>query len=838
MRYRLLMFLMAWLPAVGMATTVKMGVYANPPKILMGADRQPSGIFGDLVLEIARQAQWQVVAVPCEWSDCLEALKDGQIDLMPDVAISESRAQVFSFHRTPVLHSWSQVYARTGSGIQSLIDLEHKRVAVLAGSVQQEKLPDLLDDFGVAATLLPVKTLADGFSLVAARDAEAVVANNFFGELNARRHGLTATPVVMMPTKLYFAVGKGQHPELLADIDRVLERWRGDPKSPHAAIVTRWLTSPVGRPIPPAVWWAIGGLSLVSALGAVGVYWLRRRVRDRTVALVESEARLTTILDNVDAYIYLKDRAGRYLFANRRVRELWGVATLDDVLGRADDAFFDADTAANLRHNDQRVLRDGEHLRAEEINTVAGTGKTSIFQSIKLPLRHDDGTIYALCGISIDITERRRREADFQAAMTLMPVPIGIANTEGAIVFLNSAFVGTFGYSASDVPTIGVWLDRAYPDPSYRLHVSETWSADVAVAVATGETTPSREYQITTKSGQQKQVLITMRPIGEMFVTVFDDVTQRRNDEAELALHREHMELLVLERTRELKEKNDALESTLAQLRNAQDQLVQSSKLASLGELVAGIAHELNTPIGNAKTLASTLQDRSIRMRRQVESGAIRRSELSTFVDHVGEGAGLLERNLDRAVELLQSFKHVAVDRASSQRRTFSLDPMVQELMATLQPMLKRSPVAVVLEIAPDIVFDSYPGPLGQVLVNLVQNALVHAFPEGATGTVRIVAKIDADHADIRVCDDGQGIEERHLRRVFDPFFTTRLGQGGSGLGLNIAYNIVTGLLGGSILVESRHGQGACFVLRIPLVAPAHRTDGNDPLLPVYRASA
>lgn len=837
MSVRLLIFLLVWLPSVSAAATLRVGVYANPPKVVLGADQQPSGIFGDLILEIARREQWSVHAVPCEWSECLEALKDGRIDVMPDVAFTEARAQVFSFHQTPVLHNWSQVYARSGSVIQSLIDLNGKRMAVLEGSVQHDDIRKFLAAFGVVPVLVPVKSLSDGFALVANGSAEVAIANNFFGVMNAHRHGVAATPIVMMPNQLYFAVGKGAHNEFLTVVDRYLDAWKHDPKSPYAAALSRWLETPARRPLPPVVWWTVGVLTLVSAAGVFGVYWLRRRVRERTVALVESETRLTTILDNVDGFIYLKDKDGRYLFANRAVRKLWGLDNLRDVVGRTDAAFFDAEAVATLRRNDRRVLIDGEHLCAEEILTVAGSGKAAIYESNKLPLRHDDGTIYALCGISIDITERRRREADFQVAMTLMPVPVGIANTEGAIVFLNTAFIGTYGYSISDVPTVGVWLDRAYPDPAYRLRASEMWSADVAVAVATGDTTPSREYEVTTKAGRQKQVLITMRPIGEMFVTVFEDITQRRKDEVELKLHREHMASQVFERTRELGEKNAALETTLSQLRNAQDRLVQSSKLASLGELVAGIAHELNTPIGNAKTLASTLRDRGEQMRRQVATAAVRRSELLAYVDQAGEGASLLERNLDRAAELLQSFKHVAVDRASSQRRKFDLDPTVHDLVATLHPMLKRSPVAVVLEIEPDLLLDSYPGPLGQVLVNLVQNALVHAFPEGAAGTVRITGQGLADTVEIRVRDDGQGIEEKHLRRVFDPFFTTRLGQGGSGLGLNIAYNIVTGLLGGTLSVESRVGQGSCFVLRIPKVAPENPAEEGDPNLPVHPAA-
>jgi len=293
--------------------------------------------------------------------------------------------------------------------------------------------------------------------------------------------------------------------------------------------------------------------------------------------------------------------------------------------------------------------------------------------------------------------------------------------------------------------------------------------------------------------------------------------------QARIAAHNLELEQRVAERTRDLSE-------TLARLERAQASLVQSEKLAALDDLVAGIAHELNTPIGNAVMLASTLSDQERGFREQMATG-LSRSALQRFVDTVRDSSDILLRSLHRAGELISSFKQVAVDQASYQRRVFSLDEVTREIALSFQPRLRRSPARLEVDIAPGIRCDSFPGPLGQVFINLVQNALIHAFEGRTQGCIRIEARPAAPgFILIRVSDDGNGIPPQDLGRIFDPFFTTRLGQGGSGLGLHIVYNLVTGLLGGSISVQSTPGQGTVFEITLPLVAP--QTLATDPDCP------
>ncbi len=271
-----------------------------------------------------------------------------------------------------------------------------------------------------------------------------------------------------------------------------------------------------------------------------------------------------------------------------------------------------------------------------------------------------------------------------------------------------------------------------------------------------------------------------------------------------------------------LQASNHELLTTLATLSRAQDELVHSEKLAALGALVAGVAHELNTPIGNSLTVASTLEYHTQTIATIFASSAgLKRSTLEAYFSDVGHAVDIMLRSLHRAADLILSFKQVAVDQTSSQRRGFDLAELVSEIIKTLSPTLKKTAFTVQQNVPRNLRMDSYPGPLGQVLMNLVNNAIIHGFDGRTSGNI----VVDADAAAngmvaLRVSDDGKGIAPEHLKRIYDPFFTTRLGSGGSGLGLNIAHNIVEGVLGGHIAVRSDVGGGTTFTLTLPLVAP------------------
>jgi signal transduction histidine kinase len=267
-----------------------------------------------------------------------------------------------------------------------------------------------------------------------------------------------------------------------------------------------------------------------------------------------------------------------------------------------------------------------------------------------------------------------------------------------------------------------------------------------------------------------------------------------------------------------LRQAKNQADATLAELKETQSNLIQAEKLASLGQLVAGVAHEINTPLGVALTTSTALEREVARLEAQVSGGRISKSEFTGSLARLTEGSKLLLSNLSRAIDLVYSFKQVAADQASGERRQFDLKTWLDELLTSLGPVLRKSGHQVVVTCPPDLVLDTYPGSLAQVLTNLVMNALVHAYPPGVTGILTITASHSRSGTlRLSFADDGRGISPQNLAKIFDPFFTTGRERGSTGLGLHIVYNLVTARLQGTIDVDSTPGRGTTFTVELPI---------------------
>jgi signal transduction histidine kinase len=270
----------------------------------------------------------------------------------------------------------------------------------------------------------------------------------------------------------------------------------------------------------------------------------------------------------------------------------------------------------------------------------------------------------------------------------------------------------------------------------------------------------------------------------------------------------------------EVQRQRRELESTYTDLHAAMKAVATQERMAALGQLVAGVAHELNTPIGNALLAASTLNERHAEVQAELANRQLRQSTLNSYLDSSSESARLVQQSLERTVALLDGFRQVAVDRASERRRQFDLATTLDEITAMLAPQIRRSRGRLEQQVHEGISMDSFPGPLGQVITNLITNSLRHGFADGEAGRMILSAqRMGDDRVELRYSDDGSGIAESIRGRVFDPFFTTRLGDGGSGLGLHIVFNLVRDVLGGSIRCEASDC-GARFVIDLPIQAP------------------
>jgi PAS domain S-box-containing protein len=317
------------------------------------------------------------------------------------------------------------------------------------------------------------------------------------------------------------------------------------------------------------------------------------------------------------------------------------------------------------------------------------------------------------------------------------------------------------------------------------------------------------EEEYMDSSGHLRQWMVNKLPLlnadGEIenIVTVALDIGERKRGELEMRKAR------------------DAAEAALRNLRETQNSLIEAEKLAALGRLVAGVAHEVNNPVGISLTVASALERKSVLFADEVGRGDLRRSSLNEFLENTRDASSQLVANLNRAAELIQSFKQVAADRNYSDQRSFDLGDLTEQVLTSLRPGLRKHNVALTVDCQPDLTMQSYPGSYGQVLTNLFLNALVHAFPDGKSGALDIqVRESGPDNVEILFSDNGCGMSPDVRRRAFDPFFTTRRDQGGTGLGLHIVYNIVTNRLGGRLNLDSEPAHGTRIQIILPRIAP------------------
>jgi PAS domain S-box-containing protein len=289
-----------------------------------------------------------------------------------------------------------------------------------------------------------------------------------------------------------------------------------------------------------------------------------------------------------------------------------------------------------------------------------------------------------------------------------------------------------------------------------------------------------------------------------------EEITERKRAEAALRASEQ-----------EVRSARDAAEGALRNLRETQNSLIEAEKLAALGRLVAGVAHEINSPVGTSLTVASSWERKITLFAAEVEQGNLKRSSLNEFLDLSLTASSQLITNLNRAAELIQSFKQVATDRNHSNQRIFDLGDLTEQIVMSLRPGLEKKTLIFNLECQPNLTMNSYPGPYGQVLTNLFLNSVVHAFPDDDGGAIDIkVQAFGDDNVEISFSDDGCGMSLDIRRKAFDPFFTTRRDQGSTGLGLHIVHSIVTNCLGGRLNLDSAPGKGTKIPLILPRTAP------------------
>lgn len=413
--------------------------------------------------------------------------------------------------------------------------------------------------------------------------------------------------------------------------------------------------------------------------------------------------------------------------------------------------------------------------------------------------------------------EQAAKQDFFRGLLESAPDAVVVSDRAGTIILVNEQTLKLFGYQREEL--LGQAIDTLVP-PRVRTQHATYHQAFLAAPVTRTMGTSGSVFGYR-HDGSEFPAEISLSSLqtgnGLVISATIRDISARLQAEQELQKHRDHLEELVSARTAELAHSMETLQS-------AHNELVRTERLASLGALVAGISHDLNTPIGNALLTASTLREEVAAFQTRVAAGAIRKSDFEAFLTTNAEMADLLVRSAQRATDLIASFKQVAVDQTSQRRRAFNLKASIDDVLATLKPGLKGKPWQIGVEVEDGLDCDSYPGPLGQVITNLVLNATLHAFEGRSQGHIQVIGRsLGTDQVELVVADDGIGMDARTLQHAFEAFFTTKLGRGGSGLGLSICKGIATDVLGGSLSVVSTPGQGSRFTLVFPRTAPDQR---------------
>jgi len=614
---------------------VRVGVYENPPKLFFDADRHRlSGIFGDVIEAIAQAEGWTLRPVPCAWEQCLEALRTGRIDLLPDVAYSERRDQQYDFHSVPALNAWSGIYAPDSAGIDSILALGGKRVAVLGGSIQADHLKGMLADFGVTTTLVPVPSLDEGFALTQAGKVDAAVANNYFGVVNSGRYGLVSTAIVFQPSRLFFATEEGRNADLLRAIDGYLGEWKSKADSPYVAAVDRWTRTERERVLPVWLIRTSIGLLVLVILALVANALLRRRIRQQTVQLADDvvrqravEAKLTrqegflhTLVGTIPDLVWLKDAKGVYLACNPSFERFFG-ALEADIVGKTDDDFVDREQADSFRANDRAAMAAGKPVRNEEWLDFATDGYRGLFETTKTPMVTADGQVIGVLGLSHDITARKRVEealkesqSRFQSLYDNMTEGVAlhqlVRNERGepidyVILDANPAFSTHTGLKLDEV--IGRNATEVYGSAAYLAEYAEVATSGQALQFETRFAPMEKYFDISVVS-----------PASEQFATIFVDITERKTSEAALQRYQETLEQRIEERTGDLYDTQFAMERAgigihWVDAETGRFNYVNAHAAAMLGysvdEMLGKSVSDLdpNFPEGQFKAITSTL---------------------------------------------------------------------------------------------------------------------------------------------------------------------------------------------------------------------------------------
>lgn len=841
-----LLTLLALLPSAGRAAEgrlVRVGVYQNEPKIFLDEDGRPAGLFIELLQKIAAEEGWTLAYLPCEWEACLTALEAGQIDLMPDVAYSEERDRRFDFHQTPVLESWSRVYAAPDARITGLRDLDGQRVAVLAGSIQEQVFGQLMDGLGYRVTLIPAASLTEAFELASSGQADAAIANQLFGDYFCDRYGLQKTTIDFLPVQLFYATAQGRNADLMEAIDRRLNEWIPVPGSPYYTTLGHWSDLSLQQRLPAYLWGVAGGALGLLVLTVIAALVFRRQrttslreLLQTRAALRQTERRYETLANMSPVGIFRTDAAGATTYVNPAWCVLSGLPA-EQALGFGWMEAVHPEDLPRLRREWEETLRRGAPAFSD-YRFLRPDGTMAWVMGQAVPETDAAGEVIGYVGTITDITERKRAEEEIrryvgelealndlgesvnrsvslaEVVANAIDTLLKVTQTEVAFLFLRQ---GERLILAGSGPPEQVRRFESIPEH----RVGECMCG---LAVREGKALYSQDifqdmrctWEECKKAGYRSFAALPLLAGQEVIGIVGLACSEERNFEpqaefletlaaqvaggvrnaqlyAEVERYAAELEQKVAERTRDL---NLALEKA-----QAADRL-KSAFLASM-------SHELRTPlnsiIGFSRVILKGI-DGPITALQEQDLNAIYNS-----------GQHLL-----RLINDILDLSKIDAGKMELSFDDVQIGELIETVVPTARGLIKDKPITLIQKIAPNIpVIRADPTRIRQVLLNLLSNAA--KFTE--QGTITIEAGIESGENNqpeivVRVTDSGPGIAEQDMSKLFQPFSQVDASPtrktGGTGLGLSISRRLIE-LHGGRISVTSELGKGSTFYFTLPL---------------------
>lgn len=542
-----------------------------------------------------------------------------------------------------------------------------------------------------------------------------------------------------------------------------------------------------------------------------------------TDALIEQEKFSNTIINNANALFVVLDRYGNIVEFNQGCERTTGYKA-EEVLGcKVWDYFIVPEEVEGVKIIFNSLIDKPINNSYQNYWLVKNDGRRLIDWS-NSSIMGDDGYIKYTISIGIDITDRnsiedelRRNKDTLDRAQAIAHIGHWDWNIQTNDLAWSDEIYRIFGLTPQEfAATYPAFVERIHPEDVEKVTSAVTQAVedkDIPYNIEHRIIRPDGDIRFVHEQGEiyRDQSGTPLRMVG----TVLDITDRVKAEKAIRKLNTELEERVVL-RTHELETANQQLGESLEELKQTQDHLVQSEKMAALAGLVAGVAHEINTPLGISVTAASHLDMKLDSYQDKYTKGELTKADFEAMLKTAKESTNILQSNLKRASELIRSFKQIAVDQSSEKPRLFNLADYVDEIINSLHPHFKSGHISVHNNTSPALKINSYPGAISQIITNLIINSIVHGFDECKEGEINIEFKLNDDLVTLHYSDNGKGIDEENLKKVFEPFFTTKREHGGSGLGMNIIYNIVTQTLGGNIDVESKTGQGVHFTMTFP----------------------